>query len=80
VWDFTNSAKPKKIGFWERGPAADPDTSGGTWSAYYYNGYIYSSDIGKGLDVLQINDPLTDPAKGVRYDELNVQTQGHFGH
>jgi hypothetical protein len=79
VWDFTNSAKPKKIGFWERGPAADPDTSGGTWSAYYYNGYIYSSDIGKGLDVLQINDPLTDPAKGVRYDELNVQTQGHFG-
>ena len=80
VWDFTNSAKPKKIGFWERGPAADPDTGGGTWSAYYYNGYIYSSDIGKGLDVLQINDPLTDPAKGVRYDELNVQTQGHFGH
>jgi hypothetical protein len=80
VWDFTDSAKPKKIGFWERGPAADPDTGGGTWSAYYYNGYIYSSDIGKGMDVLQINDPLTDPAKGVRYDQLNVQTQGHFGH
>ena len=79
VWDFTNSAHPKKIGFWERGPAADPDTGGGTWSAYYYNGYIYSSDLGKGLDVLQINDPRTDPAKGVRYDELNVQTQGHFG-
>jgi hypothetical protein len=80
VWDFTDSANPKKIGFWERGPAADPETGGGTWSAYYYNGYIYSSDIGKGMDVLQINDPLTDPAKGVRYDELNVQTQGHFGH
>ena len=79
VWDFTNSARPKKIGYWERGPAADPDTGGGTWSAYYYNGYIYSSDIGKGLDVLEINDPRTDPARGVRFDELNVQTQGHFG-
>jgi hypothetical protein len=80
VWDFTDSAHPKKIGFWERGPAADPNTSGGTWSAYYYNGYIYSSDIGKGLDVLEINDPATNPAKGVKFDELNVQTQGHFGH
>jgi len=79
VWDFTNSARPKKIGYWERGPAADPDTSGGTWSAYYYNGFIFSSDIGKGFDVLQISDPRTDPAKGVRMDELNVQTQGHHG-
>ena len=80
VWDFTDSAHPKKIGFWERGPAADPATSGGTWSAYYYNGYIYSSDLGKGLDVLSINDPRTNPAKHVRMDELNVQTQGAYGH
>ncbi len=80
VWDFTDSAHPKKIGFWERGPAADPATSGGTWSAYYYNGYIFSSDLGKGLDVLSINDPRTNPAKHVRMDELNVQTQGAYGH
>ncbi len=79
VWDFTDSAHPRKIGYWERGPAADPETAGGTWSAYYYNGYIYSSDIGKGLDVLQIRDRRTDPARSVRFDELNVQTQGHFG-
>ena len=79
VWDFTNSAKPKRIGFWERGPAADPNTGGGTWSAYYYNGYIFSSDLGKGLDVLQINDPRTDAAKDVRFDELNTQTQYRYG-
>ena len=36
---------------------------GGSWSAYYYNGYIYSSDIEKGLDVLEINDPRTNRAK-----------------
>ncbi|MGH3881237.1 MAG: LVIVD repeat-containing protein [Actinophytocola sp.] len=79
VWDFTNSAKPKRIGFWERGPAADPNTGGGTWSAYYYNGYIFSSDLGKGFDVLQINDPRTDAAKDVRFDELNAQTQYRYG-
>lgn len=81
VWDFTNSSRPKKIGFLERGPAADPNTGGGVWSAYYYNGYIYGSDIGKGFDVVSINDPRTNPAKHVRIDELNVQTQGsYYGH
>ncbi|MBB4908892.1 LVIVD repeat-containing protein [Actinophytocola algeriensis] len=79
VWDFTDSSKPKKIGFIERGPAADPDTGGGSWSAYYYNGYIFSSDLGKGFDVISINDPRTNPAKHVRMDELNVQTQGRYG-
>ena len=79
VWDFTDSSRPKKIGFFERGPAADPATSGGTWSAYWYNGYIFSSDLGKGFDVLSINDPRTNPAKHVRFDELNVQTQGSYG-
>jgi hypothetical protein len=79
VWDFTDSSHPKKIGFFERGPAADPATSGGTWSAYWYNGYIFSSDLGKGFDVLSINDPRTNPAKHVRFDELNVQTQGSYG-
>jgi hypothetical protein len=78
VWDFTDSARPKKIGFLERGPAADENTGGGSWSAYYYNGYIFSSDLGKGFDVISINDPRTNPAKYVRMNELNVQTQGNF--
>ena len=82
VWDFTNSAHPKKIAFFERGPAADPATGGGIWSAYYYNGYIFASDLRKGFDVLSINDPRTNPARLVHLRELNVQTQGnyYFGH
>ena len=36
---------------------------GGSWSAYWYNGYIYSNDIEKGLDVLELKDRRTDPAK-----------------
>ncbi|MGW5054583.1 LVIVD repeat-containing protein [Actinokineospora sp. NPDC004072] len=78
IIDFTDSTNPKEIGFFERGPAANPDEGGGSWSAYYYNGYIYSSDLGKGFDVLQINDPRTNPARGVRMTELNVQTQYPF--
>ncbi|WP_035283549.1 LVIVD repeat-containing protein [Actinokineospora spheciospongiae] len=78
IIDFTDSTAPKEIGFFERGPAADPDESGGVWSAYYYNGYIYTSDLGKGFDVLRIDDPRTDLAKFHRSTELNVQTQGTY--
>ena len=75
---FTDSARPREIAFWERGPVSDVElTFGGTWSAYYYNGYIYSSDQ-KGLDVLQLIDPRTWTAFLTRYDELNVQTQPTF--
>ncbi|HEX8344358.1 MAG TPA: hypothetical protein VF657_06375, partial [Actinoplanes sp.] len=76
VWDFTDSARPVEIGFWERGPLSNSRLiSGGSWSAYYYNGFIYSSDIQKGLDVLQITDPRTDSAGSVTLTELNVQSQ-----
>lgn len=79
VWDFTNSSQPKEIGYFERGPiTTDRVTTAGPWSAYYYNGYIYSNDIAKGFDVLQLNDRRTDAAKRVRMDELNVQTQPDY--
>ncbi|MEO3859590.1 hypothetical protein [Acrocarpospora sp. B8E8] len=78
VWDFTDSDNPREIGFFERGPLPPGKQLGGSWSAYYYNGYIYSSDITKGLDVLEITDPLTDPAKAVKMTELNVQTQRSY--
>ncbi|GLY50875.1 hypothetical protein Lesp01_45310 [Lentzea sp. NBRC 102530] len=77
VWDFTNSAKPREIGFFERGPMPNLG-SGGTWSTYWYNGYIYSSEMGRGFDVIDMRDPRTFIAKLFRTDELNVQTQGNF--
>ncbi len=79
VWDFTNSAKPQEIAYFERGPlSTDQLALGGSWSAYYYNGYIYSNDIEKGFDVLKISDRRTDPAKRIKVDELNVQTQPDY--
>ncbi|MFJ1651327.1 LVIVD repeat-containing protein [Streptomyces sp. NPDC088337] len=79
VWDFTDSTQPKEIGYFERGPlSTDRLTVGGSWSAYYYNGYIYSNDIAKGFDVLKLNDRRTDPARKIHLDQLNVQTQPDY--
>ncbi|MER7462264.1 hypothetical protein [Streptomyces sp. NPDC097981] len=76
VWDFTDSARPREIGYFERGPlTTDKLGLGGSWSAYYYNGHIYSNDIVKGLDVLRIDDWRTESAKWVWMDRLNVQSQ-----
>jgi len=54
---------------------------GGDWSAYWYNGYIYASEIARGLDVFELTPSkfLTqneiDAAKAVHVSDLNVQNQ-----
>jgi hypothetical protein len=79
VWDFTDSAQPFEIGYWDRGPESATELLfGGSWSAYYYNGYVYSNGQ-VGLDVLKLTDRRTDSAERHRYRELNVQTQPVYG-
>ncbi|MEU3991115.1 hypothetical protein AB0F24_22530 [Streptomyces platensis] len=79
VWDFTDSAHPKEIGYFERGPlSTDSLVTGGAWSAYYYNGHVYSNDIAKGFDILALDDRRTDSAQSVRLRELNAQTQPDY--
>ncbi|TDC58635.1 hypothetical protein E1281_00560 [Actinomadura sp. KC345] len=78
VMDFTNSRKPKEIAWFDRGPWSDVLGIAGSWSAYYYNGFIYSSDIQMGLDVIDIRDRRTDRAKRVKLDMLNAQTQPNY--
>ena len=55
VIDFTDSANPVEIAYFDRGPV-DPRTMvmGGYWSAYYYDGRIYGTEIARGLDVLAL--------------------------
>ncbi|HXN17243.1 MAG TPA: hypothetical protein VN875_02825 [Candidatus Binatus sp.] len=82
VMDFTDAAHPFEIAYFDRGPI-DPKTLilGGDWSAYWYNGNIYGSEIARGLDVFELTPTkfLTqneiDAAKTVRVSELNVQDQ-----
>ena len=55
VFDFTDSANPVEIAFFDRGPMnAERQLRGGHWSAYWYRGYIYGSEIARGLDVLEL--------------------------
>jgi hypothetical protein len=58
VWEFTDPANPRELAWFERGPlSTERLIVGGSWSAYWYNGFIFSSDIQKGLDVLFVADP-----------------------
>jgi hypothetical protein len=82
VFDFTDSAKPVEIAFFDRGPIdATKLMTGGYWSAYWYNGQIYGSEIARGLDVFRLtpseylSQNEIDAASLVRFDELNVQEQ-----
>lgn len=55
VFDFTDSANPMEIAFFDRGPIhPDRFVMGGFWSAYWYRGYIYGTEIARGLDVLEL--------------------------
>ncbi|MEM9335738.1 MAG: DUF305 domain-containing protein [Pseudomonadota bacterium] len=55
IMDFTDSSNPKEIAFFDRGPIDSEELVGaGYWSTYFYNGYIYSTEIARGLDVHQL--------------------------
>ena len=63
--------------WFDRGPvAADRLVLGGSWSAYWYNGHIYSSEIQRGFDVLKLTGRAFADCARVSY--LNVQTQVPF--
>jgi hypothetical protein len=82
IMDFTDAEHPVEIAYFDRGPI-DPKmlVLGGDWSAYWYNGHIYASEIARGLDIFELTptEHLTqneiDAAKAVRMAELNVQNQ-----
>jgi hypothetical protein len=82
VMDFTDAHHPVEIAYFDRGPI-DPKmlVLGGDWSAYWYNGRIYASEIARGLDIFELTPTkfLTqneiEAAEAVRVAELNVQNQ-----
>ena len=82
VFDFTDSANPVEIAFFDRGPLdADRLIIGGYWSTYWYNGHIYGAEIARGLDVFRLtpSEQLTQneiaAATQVRMDTFNAQQQ-----
>ncbi|HEX6559369.1 MAG TPA: hypothetical protein VF021_07895, partial [Longimicrobiales bacterium] len=84
AFDFTEPDHPVEIAYFDRGPYDDATLHlGGYWSAYWYNGRIYGSEIGRGLDIfeLQPTADLTqneiDAARLAHLDVFNPQTQPH---
>jgi hypothetical protein len=82
VFDWTDAAHPKEIAFFDRGPVDSTKmTMGGSWSAYWYNGVIVSSEIARGLDIFEltpsafISQHEIDAAKLVHLDYFNTQDQ-----
>ncbi len=77
VLDFSNRANAREIAYADPAPLPKPPNAnfqiGGDWGSYFYNGYIYESDITRGLYVWKLSDRDTDRAMRVRH--LNPQTQ-----
>jgi hypothetical protein len=85
VFDWTDPKHPKEIAFFDRGPVDSTRMgSGGTWSVYWYNGVLVSSEISRGLDILEltpsgfISQNELDAAKSVKLDYLNAQGQPKY--
>jgi hypothetical protein len=85
VMDFTDPANPVEIAYFDRGPIdAKVLAMGGYWSAYWYNGHVFASEMARGLDVFKLTPTqyLTqneiDAANTVRMPSLNVQMQERF--
>jgi hypothetical protein len=97
VMDFSNSDKPEELAYFDRGSIDPPPgvdvpvtaspggrgrgTIGGSWGAYYWNGYIFSSELDRGFDILELtpSDKLSkneiEAARLVRFTEYNPQSQ-----
>ena len=85
VFDWTDASHPKEIAFFDRGPVDSTHMSmGGSWSVYWYNGEIVSSEIARGLDIFELapsqflSQNEIDAAKTVHVDYLNVQGQPKY--
>jgi hypothetical protein len=85
IFDWTDAAKPVEIAYFDRGPLSATDLeAAGPWSVYWYNGVLVSSEIARGLDILELApSPLLtqneiDAAKTVTFEQFNAQMQPKF--
>lgn len=82
IFDWTDASNPVEIAFHDRGPVnAEQMGSGGTWSVYWYNGAIVSSEISRGLDIFELTPSghvsanEIEASNTVKLDYLNAQGQ-----
>ncbi len=90
VVDFTDTANPVEIAFFDRGPINSPFpipvrptrtglNLGGLWATYWYNGYIYGTEIARGFDTFglvpsaQLTANEIEAASEIQLDQFNSQ-------
>jgi hypothetical protein len=85
VFDWTDPRNPREIAFFDRGPVDSTRMAmGGSWSAYWYNGNIVSSEIARGLDIFELvpsaylSQNEINAAKTVHFDYFNTQGKPHI--
>jgi hypothetical protein len=85
VFDFTDSANPREIAFFDRGPVSGAGlVFGGFWTAYWYNGHLYGTELARGIDVFELtrskdmSDADLAAMNEVSVDEISAQLQTQF--
>ncbi len=85
VFDWTDVKNPHEIAYFDRGPVDSTHmVMGGSWSVYWYNGSLVSSEIARGLDIFEltpsafISQNELDAARSVHLDYLNPQGQPQY--
>ena len=85
IFAWTDPANPFEIAYHDRGPMDEEELiMAGSWSVYWYNGYMISSEIARGLDVFELtasgllSQNEIDAAKTVRLETFNAQEQPRF--
>jgi len=74
VVDFTDPANAREIASADPAPLSETSlVLGGDWSSYWYDGFIYESDIRRGLLNWRLSDPAVAGAQ--KLGHLNPQTQ-----
>ena len=85
LFEWTDPKHPYELAFFDRGPNDSTRLQGGgVWSTYWYNGHIISSEMQRGLDILELTPSAAitqnelDAAKTVRFEFLNAQDQPKY--
>ncbi len=82
VFDFTDPDNPVEIAYYDRGPISDDElVVGGSWGAYWHNGYVYSSELSRGFDIFELtpseflSENELEAARLVTFEDYNPQSQ-----
>ena len=82
IFDFTDSANPVEIAYFDRGPIDGARlTTAGYWSTYWYNGHIYGAEIARGVDIFKLKPSEhmsaneLAAAEAVKWNLFNAQHQ-----